>query len=395
LRASWRKFPRLEALLAGVLNQTILTVLLNLELEFALDFLIEYGLFLAKIATFVVATVVLLSIVFAMSQKNKNAGERGHLEVTQLNELFEDMRDAMKSAVMDEAVYKAEFKQQQKDKQKKAKELKKASKEAAKNGLEESVEAPKPRVFVVNFNGNITASAVTHLREEITAMLSLATEKDEIVVRLESGGGLVHSYGLASSQLDRIRKRNIPLTVCVDKVAASGGYMMACVADKILAAPFAILGSIGVVAQLPNFHKVLKKHDVDYELLTAGEYKRTLTMFGENTDSGREKFLEELQDTHDLFKEFVSQHRPQVDIEKIATGEVWYGLRAVDVALVDELQTSDEYLVTRAETADVYEVAYVLKKKFHERLGFAAEESIDRLLLRWWDRVTNNSNRMM
>ena len=308
-----------------------------------MDFLIEYGLFLAKIATFVVATVVLLSIVFAMSQKNKNAGERGHLEVTQLNELFEDMRDAMKSAVMDEAVYKAEFKQQQKDKQKKAKELKKASKKAAKNGLEESVEAPKPRVFVVNFNGNITASAVTHLREEITAMLSLATEKDEIVVRLESGGGLVHSYGLASSQLDRIRKRNIPLTVCVDKVAASGGYMMACVADKILAAPFAILGSIGVVAQLPNFHKVLKKHDVDYELLTAGEYKRTLTMFGENTDSGREKFLEELQDTHDLFKEFVSQHRPQVDIEKIATGEVWYGLRAVDVALVDELQTSDEY----------------------------------------------------
>ncbi|MFY9333903.1 MAG: protease SohB, partial [Porticoccaceae bacterium] len=175
-----------------------------------MDFLIEYGLFLAKIATFVVATVVLLSIVFAMSQKNKNAGERGHLEVTQLNELFEDMRDAMKSAVMDEAVYKAEFKQQQKDKQKKAKELKKASKKAAKNGLEESVEAPKPRVFVVNFNGNITASAVTHLREEITAMLSLATEKDEIVVRLESGGGLVHSYGLASSQLDRIRKRNIP-----------------------------------------------------------------------------------------------------------------------------------------------------------------------------------------
>jgi serine protease SohB len=171
--------------------------------------------------------------------------------------------------------------------------------------------------------------------------------------------------------------------------------MMACVADKILAAPFAILGSIGVVAQLPNFNKVLKKHDVEFELLTAGEHKRTLTMFGENTATGREKFLEDLQDTHDLFKEFVSEHRPAVDIAKVATGEVWFGLRAMDVALADDLQTSDEYLVSRAEQADLFEVAYVLKKKLHQRLGFAAEESADRLLLRWWERLTDTNNRMM
>jgi len=170
--------------------------------------------------------------------------------------------------------------------------------------------------------------------------------------------------------------------------------MMACVADKILAAPFAILGSIGVVAQLPNFNKVLKKHNVEFELLTAGEHKRTLTMFGENTDSGREKFLEELEDTHNLFKEFVQQHRPQVDIDKIATGEVWLGTRALDVALVDELQTSDEYLVARAEQADVYEIAFVLKKKLHQRLGIAAEESVDRVMLRWWERLTSNSERI-
>jgi len=215
-----------------------------------------------------------------------------------------------------------------------------------------------------------------------------------VVVRLEIGGGMVHSYGLASSQLDRIRKRNIPLTVCVDKVAASGGYMMACVADKILAAPFAILGSIGVVAQLPNFNKVLKKHDVEFELLTAGEHKRTLTMFGENTASGREKFIEELEDTHSLFKDFVKQHRPAVDIDRIATGEVWLGTRALDVALVDGLQTSDEYLVSRAEEADVYEISFVLKKKLHQRLGIAAEESVDRVLLRWWERLTNHSERI-
>ena len=362
-------------------------------MEFVLDFLFEYGLFLAKVVTGVVALVIVVSIIVGLSQKNRQSGSKGHLEITPLNEMFDDMSDAIKFAIMDESLHKAEDKRLQKDKQKKAKELQKASKKAAKDPDAEMPEQ-KPRVFVVNFYGNISASAVTNLREEVTAILSQASANDEVVVRLESGGGMVHSYGLASSQLDRIRKRKIPLTVCVDKVAASGGYMMACVADKIIAAPFAILGSIGVVAQLPNFHKVLKKHDVEFELLTAGEHKRTLTMFGENTDSGREKFLEELEDTHSLFKEFVQERRPQLDLDLIATGEVWFGTRALSVALVDDLQTSDEYLVARAQEADVYEIAFVVKKKLHQRLGLAAEESADRVMLRWWERLTNNTERM-
>ncbi|MDG1307169.1 MAG: protease SohB [Porticoccaceae bacterium] len=358
-----------------------------------MEFLFEYGLFLAKVVTGIVALVIVVSIVVGLNQKSRHSGSKGHLEITPLNEMFDDMSDAIKFAVMDESLHKAEDKRQQKDKQKKAKELQKASKKAAKDPDAE-LPAQKPRVFVVNFHGNVNASAVTNLREEVTAILSQATTTDEVVVRLESGGGMVHSYGLASSQLDRIRKRKIPLTVCVDKVAASGGYMMACVADKIVAAPFAILGSIGVVAQLPNFHKVLKKHDVDFELLTAGEHKRTLTMFGENTDSGREKFVAELEDTHSLFKEFVREHRPQLDIDMIATGEVWFGIRALEVALVDDLQTSDEYLVDRAREADVYEIAFVVKKTLHQRLGLAAEESADRVMLRWWERLTNNTERM-
>jgi serine protease SohB len=181
----------------------------------------------------------------------------------------------------------------------------------------------------------------------------------------------------------------------VDKVAASGGYMMACVADKILAAPFAIIGSIGVVAQLPNFNRVLKKHDVDYEILTAGKYKRTMTMFGENTTKGRKKFVEDLEDIHQLFKAHVSSRRPQLDIEKIATGETWYGSQALEMAMVDDVQTSDEYLVTRIQEADVYEVAYVHKKKLYERLGIAAEESADRLLLKWWTRLTQDSHKQV
>ena len=353
-----------------------------------MEFLFEYGLFFAKVATLLVAFVVVVSIVVGASQKNKYGEGKGHLEITPLNQQFEDLKDTMLLATTDESQQKAEEKKLNKAKKKQLSDEKKAIKKAPE------LDPPKrSKVYVLNFDGNINASAVGHLREEITAVLTQATPNDEVLLKLESAGGMVHSYGLASSQLDRLRKKNVPLTVCVDKVAASGGYMMACVADKILAAPFAIIGSIGVVAQMPNFNKVLKKHDVEFELLTAGEHKRTLTMFGENTDKGREKFIEELEETHQLFKEYVSTRRPQLDIDKIATGEIWYGARAKDIALIDDIQTSDEYLVSRIENADVFEVAYVFKKKLHQRLGIAAEESADRLLLKWWARLTQSSNK--
>ena len=353
-----------------------------------MEFLFEYGLFFAKVATLLVAFVVVVSVVVGASQKNKYGEGRGHLEITPLNQQFEDLKDTMLIATTDESLQKAEEKKLTKAKKKLLSEQKKTAK-----NVSESDATKRSKVYVLNFDGNISASAVGHLREEITAVLTQATPNDEVLLKLESAGGMVHSYGLASSQLDRLRKKNVPLTVCVDKVAASGGYMMACVADKILAAPFAIIGSIGVVAQMPNFNKVLKKNDVEFELLTAGEHKRTLTMFGENTEKGREKFIEELEETHQLFKEYVSTRRPQIDIDKIATGEIWYGSRAKDIKLIDDIRTSDEYLVSRIEDADVFEVAYVFKKKLHQRLGIAAEESADRLLVKWWSRLTQSSNK--
>ena len=355
-----------------------------------MEFFIEYGLFLAKVATVVVAIAIIISLAVGASLKGKQGSDKGHLEITPLNQQYEDMSEAMLIATMDESLQKAEEKKLHKAKKKQAKVDKKAQKTES-----ETDTSSKKRVFVLTFDGNISASAVSHLREEVTAVLTQAKANDEVLVKLESAGGMVHSYGLASSQLDRLRKAQIPITVSVDKVAASGGYMMACVADRILAAPFAIIGSIGVVAQMPNFNRVLKKHDVDYELLTAGEHKRTLTMFGENTDKGREKFIEELEETHQLFKDYVSERRPQVDIDKIATGEIWYGSKALEMALVDDIQTSDEYLVACIQQAQVYEVAYVQKKKLHQRLGIAAEESADRLLLKWWGRLTQNSNKQV
>lgn len=356
-----------------------------------MEFLANYGLFLAKTVTFVAAIGVIIALVVSMGGRNKKSG-KGHIEVTKLNEKFDHLRDSLRDAMLDEEQYK-EFEKAEKKRLKEEKaQKKKAAKESAKSktdeGADTQVDIPaKKRVFVLDFYGDIKASEVESLREEISTVLTLAKPTDEVVVKVESGGGMVHSYGLASSQLARITNKNIPLTVCVDKVAASGGYMMACVANKIVAAPFAILGSIGVVAQLPNFHKILKKNDIDYEMFTAGEYKRTVTMFGENTEKGRAKFVEELEDTHVLFKEFVSEHRPQVDVVKVATGEVWFGLRAKEVNLIDELQTSDEYLFSQAETADIYEVEFTHKKTLPEKLGLAAQAAVDRLLMTWWERL--------
>ncbi len=352
-----------------------------------MEFLADYGLFLAKTITFVVAIVVVITLAVSVGGRNKKS-DKGHIEVTKLNEKFDQLRDSLRDAMLDDDEYK-EFEKAEKKRLKEEKaQKKKAAKESAKTkGDDATCEAAKKRIFVLDFHGDIKASEVESLREEISTVLTLAKPTDEVVVKVESGGGMVHSYGLASSQLARITNKNIPLTVCVDKVAASGGYMMACVANKIVAAPFAILGSIGVVAQLPNFHKVLKKNDIDYEMFTAGEYKRTVTMFGENTEKGRAKFVEELEDTHVLFKEFVNEHRPQVDLVKVATGEVWFGRRAKEVNLIDELQTSDEYLFAQVDAADIYEVEFTYKKSLPEKLGFAAQAAVDRLLMTWWERL--------
>ncbi|MFK7731896.1 MAG: protease SohB [Pseudomonadales bacterium] len=359
-----------------------------------LELFAEYGLFLAKVVTIAVAIMFVIATAASAAQRGKPSQD-GHIEVRNLNSRYNDMRDTLRHAILSEPEFKAEEKRREKAQKKKLKEEKKALKNAEKK-VGDAVEtddalpangSTKKRVFVLSFNGDMQASAVDRLREEISSVLSLAKQEDEIVLVLESPGGVVHGYGLASSQLERIKQRNVPLTVCVDKVAASGGYMMACLADKIVAAPFAVLGSIGVVAQVPNFHRLLQKNEVDVEILTAGEYKRTLTLFGENTEKGREKFKQDLEETHVLFKEWVAEHRPQLDIDKVATGETWYGKRAIDLQLADQLSTSDDYLFAQVEDADLYQVRYEEKKSLQQRFGMAATNSVDGLLLRWWSRL--------
>jgi serine protease SohB len=335
----------------------------------SVEFLADYASFLAKTVTLVLAILVVLVALAALRRgRAKQAG--GHLEVHKLNDFYKSMRERLEQSLIEKDLLKLQRKREAK---------------AAK--LAKKTSENRPRVFVLDFDGDIKASAVENLRHEITALLTLATPRDEVVLRLESGGGMVHGYGLAASQLVRIRDAGVPLTVCVDKVAASGGYMMACIGQKILSAPFAILGSIGVVAQLPNLHRLLKKHDVDFEVLTAGEYKRTLTVFGENTEKGREKFQDDLETTHELFKNFVARYRQQLSIDDVATGEVWLGIAALGKHLVDELKTSDEYLAERAREAELFQLHYAEKKSLPERFGMAASATMEHGLIKGWSRL--------
>lgn len=342
-----------------------------------MELLSEYGLFLAKIVTVVVAIGVIAMIVVNATQRKR---QRGELRVTNLSEQYKEMKEELAMSLLDGAQQKLWHKAQKKKHKLEAKAAK------AKAKLGESDARGKPRVWVLDFKGSMDAHEVGALREEVTAVLAVVKPQDQVVVRLESPGGVVHGYGLAASQLQRLRDKQVPLTVTVDKVAASGGYMMACVADKIVSAPFAIVGSIGVVAQIPNFNRFLKGKEIDIELHTAGQYKRTLTLLGENTEEGRQKFREDLNETHHLFKEFVQRMRPSLDIEKVATGEHWYGQQALEKGLVDEVNTSDDVILALMDGREVLSVRFMQRKKLIDRVTGSAAESADKLLLRWWQR---------
>lgn len=305
-----------------------------------MEFLADYGMFALKMLTVVISLLILLVGIVAVSKKSQPK-----VSLESLSKDYESLQSTMNKVV------KPEHKLSRKEK--------KAQHKAQKE---------RPSLFVIDFEGDMKASQAEQLRQAVTAVLSIATEKDQVVIRLNSPGGAVNGYGLAASQLQRIRDRQIPLIACIDKIAASGGYLMACVANQIIAAPFAIIGSIGVVAQLPNFHRWLKKHDIDFELLTAGEFKRTLTVFGENTEKGREKFQHDIELIHTAFRNYVMQNRNMINIDEVATGEHWLALDAYNYKLVDTLKTSDDYLISQMSDYNIYRVKVHTTPTFMEKL---------------------------
>ncbi len=334
-----------------------------------LEFLADYGLFLLKVATIVIAIIVVIGVA-------AEAGKRSHgetLEVEKLNDKYRELATALRTAVAGKAG---------------ARKVKKEAREQKK--AEAKADSRRPRSYVIDFKGDLKASAAASLREEVTAILDVAEDDDEVIVRLENHGGVVHEHGLAASQLVRIRERGIRLVVCVDKVAASGGYLMACVAGRIVAAPFAILGSIGVLAQIPNFNRALENRGVDFEEVTAGKYKRTVTMFGKNTDEDRAKLKADLEDVHELFKAAVVRYRPDLDLEKVATGEHWYGTRALELGLADELRTSDELLAEQGRERDLFRVAFKVKQPLQKRLMAGVDSAVERADALAWRRRFNS-----
>lgn len=347
------------------------------------EFFFEYGIFTAKLLTFLALSVVAIGFLMSLSSRGQKDDET--LEIENINDKLQNLQDDIEAEILGKAEYKA----LQKERKKEEKLEKKERKRRQKAGEEEP---EKPRLFVIRFEGDMEASEVENLRSSITTILSVAKEIDEVLVIMESAGGIVHHYGLAASQLSRIKAKNIKLTIAVDLVAASGGYMMACVADKIIAAPFALLGSIGVLAEVPNFNKLLKRYDVDIEHHTAGEYKTTLTMLGANTDKGRDKFRAELEEIHDLFKTFVAENRPQLDINKIATGEAWYGVTALQMNLVDELKTSDDYLIEQSENADVFEVGFHAHESLRSKLEALLYKAGSNALQKIWYKFSHRFN---
>ncbi len=339
-----------------------------------MEFLYEYGLFVAKAVTLVIAFIVVVSTIVGLASKQKHG--KGQLEIVSISEQLKDITNYAKQVLLDKNALKKLAKEQKKEAKAKIKAKNKAK------ITEQGEESEKSRLYVIDFKGSMDANEVEHLREEITAILCVANKEDEVLVRLESGGGVVHGYGLAASQLQRIKEKGLKLTIAVDKVAASGGYMMACVADKLLASQFAYIGSIGVLAQLPNFNKLLKKNDIEFEQHTAGEFKRTLTVFGENNDEGRAKFKEEIEEIHVLFKDFVQSQRPDMDIDKVATGEYWPGIKAKSLGLIDDITTSDDYILSHYPAREIFSVKYAVKKNVAEKLGMSAANVVERVFMK-------------
>lgn len=336
------------------------------------QFLLEYGLFLAKALTVVAAVGAIAFLVFGLSRKSHAVA---HLEVEKQNDKYRNLALALRRAILPKGEWKKVAKQE---------------KQRAKDA-EHGAGPPRRRVYVIDFKGDIRATAVSALREEVSAVLAVATPEDEVVLRLENFGGAVHEHGLAASQLQRLKDGGIPLVALVDKGAASGGYLMACIASRIIAAPFAVIGSIGVIAQIPNFHRLLDSRGVDFEQITAGRYKRTVTMFGVNTDDDRAKLREELDDIHALFKQVVATHRPGLNIEAVATGEHWYGTRARELGLVDAIGSSDDYLMGAAETADVFLLTYRARPTLQRRVLSALRAGADEFSL--WLSQRNQESR--
>ncbi|CAB3976441.1 protease SohB [Candidatus Azoamicus ciliaticola] len=294
------------------------------------NILTDYTIFFLKIITIII--LLLLTIITCLIIiKNK---DNKYIEIKNINKKY----ITLKKMFLSEILKKTE------------------KKNIIKNINKEEKIIKTKNLFILNFNGDINASDINNLKDILSILILNKKYVDEVLIKLTSNGGIVTNYGLAATQLKRLKNENINLTISIDTIAASGGYMMACVANKIIASHFSIIGSIGVLGIIPNINKMLNKNNIEIEYHTSGKYKKTLSVIGENTEIGRKKFIESLENTHFLFKNFVKENRSQINIDEIATGEYWYGIDALKLNLIDKIQTSDEYIMENLNNTKIYEI---------------------------------------
>ncbi len=218
--------------------------------------------------------------------------------------------------------------------------------------VEAGLPGPPPRLAVLRFQGlrDLNASGDQRLSEAIDEVLVNRDHFEEAVVIIDSPGGTTHGYGHAYALLERLSASGLKVTACIDRIGASGGYLMALPADRILAGPFAIVGSVGVVAGIPNVKRLLEEKGVSYRLFVAGDKKRVVHFADDDGPEVREYMDEKLAGIHTQFLQAVEKHRgDRVKLDEVRSGDHWSAEESVEkgLGLVDELQTSAEYLLER------------------------------------------------
>ena len=191
-----------------------------------------------------------------------------------------------------------------------------------------------------------------------------------ILVRIDSPGG-----GVAPSQeiydaLKRAREKGKPVVASIGSLGASGGYYIACAADKIVADPGSVTGSIGVIMQFPVIRDLLRKLGIDYEVIKSGEFKDIASPLRPMTDKERRLLKEVILDVYSQFVDVVAESRglPKDSVLKIADGRILSGRQAYELGLVDTLGSQKVALDIARELGGIKGKPRLLKRK-KRRIG--------------------------
>lgn len=199
--------------------------------------------------------------------------------------------------------------------------------------------------------------------EEIAEYLKQVEENprvEAIVLRIDSPGGSVVGSDEIYQALLAIDK---PLVVSMGEVAASGGYYIACAADRVLANPGTLTGSIGVISMVPNIEELMEKIGVEVLVIKSGALKDEGSVFREMTEEEREVWQRIIDEAYDQFVGIVADGRdlPPQAVRELADGRVYTGHQALELGLVDELGNLSEAIELAAKMGGIVEEPRIIE----------------------------------